>query len=47
MTQTEAPKRRIVVINPNSSLAVTKAIDAGVHPLRIAGSYAGKWVMTV
>jgi hypothetical protein len=37
MTQTEAPKRRILVINPSSSLAVTKAIDAAVHPLRIAG----------
>jgi allantoin racemase len=37
MTQTEAPKRRILVINPSSSLAVTKAIDAAVHPLGIAG----------
>ena len=32
-----APKRRILVINPNSSLAVTKAIDAAVQPLRIEG----------
>jgi hypothetical protein len=37
MTQTEAPKRRILVINPSSSLAVTKVIDAAVHLLRIAG----------
>jgi allantoin racemase len=34
---TEASKRRVLVINPNSSLAVTKAIDAAVRPLRIAG----------
>jgi Asp/Glu/hydantoin racemase len=32
-----APKRRILVINPNSSLAVTQAIDVAVQPLRIAG----------
>lgn len=29
--------RRILVINPNSSLAVTAAIDEGLQPLRIAG----------
>ena len=28
---------RILVINPNSSLAVTAAIDAGLQPLRVAG----------
>jgi len=28
---------RILVINPNSSLAVTSAIDAGLQPLRIDG----------
>lgn len=28
---------RILVINPNSSLAVTAAIDAGLQPLRISG----------
>ena len=28
---------RILVINPNSSLAVTAAIDTGLQPLRIAG----------
>jgi allantoin racemase len=32
-----APKRRILVINPNSSLPVTQAIDAAVQPLRIEG----------
>ena len=37
MTQATAPKRRILVINPNSSLAVTRAIDASVQPLRIEG----------
>jgi Asp/Glu/hydantoin racemase len=37
MTQAAGPKRRILVINPNSSLAVTQAIDAAVQPLRIAG----------
>jgi allantoin racemase len=37
MTQAPAPKRRILVINPNSSLAVTRAIDAAVQPLRIEG----------
>ena len=29
---------RILVINPNSSLAVTAAIDAGLRPLRISGA---------
>ena len=37
MKRTEASKRRILVINPNSSLAVTEAIDLAVRPLRIAG----------
>jgi allantoin racemase len=36
MTQTRA-RGRILVINPNSSLAVTAAIDAALQPLRIAG----------
>jgi allantoin racemase len=30
-------RSRILVINPNSSLAVTAAIDAAMQPLRIAG----------
>ena len=30
-------RTRILVINPNSSLAVTAAIDAALQPLRIAG----------
>lgn len=33
----DASRRRILVINPNSSAAVTAAIDAAVAPLRIAG----------
>src|SRR3984957_4740730 len=36
MTQTRA-RGRILVINPNSSFAVTAAIDAAMQPLRIAG----------
>jgi Asp/Glu/hydantoin racemase len=36
MTQTRA-RGRILVINPNSSVAVTAAIDAALQPLRIAG----------
>jgi allantoin racemase len=36
MTQTRA-RGRILVINPNSSLAVTAAIDAALQPLRIDG----------
>jgi allantoin racemase len=28
---------RILVINPNSTVAVTRAIDDAVEPLRIAG----------
>ena len=30
-------RRRILVINPNSSASVTAAIDEAVAPLRIAG----------
>ena len=37
MTQAGGAPGRILVINPNSSLAVTAAIDAAVQPLRIAG----------
>jgi allantoin racemase len=33
----ERARSRILVINPNSSLAVTAAIDAAMQPLRIAG----------
>ena len=37
MTQTSGSPGRILVINPNSSLAVTAAIDAGLQPLRVSG----------
>jgi allantoin racemase len=37
MSRPVAPPGRILVINPNCSVAVTAAIDAAVQPLRVAG----------
>jgi allantoin racemase len=37
MSALTGPRGRILVINPNSSLAVTAAIEAAVQPLRISG----------
>jgi len=37
MTRTSGSPGRILVINPNSSLAVTAAIDASLQPLRVSG----------
>src|SRR5271156_1904460 len=37
MSALSRPRGRILVINPNSSLAVTAAIEAAVQPLRISG----------
>mgnify|MGYP003341912468 CR=1 FL=1 len=35
-----APADRILVINPNSTDAVTQGIDAAMEPLRLAGGPA-------
>lgn len=40
MTQAPVPAGRVLVINPNSSLAVTAAIDVAVQPLRMPGGPA-------
>src|SRR5271156_144975 len=37
MSALSRPRGRILVINPNSSLQVTAAIEAAVQPLRISG----------
>jgi len=41
---TDAVRKRILVINPNSSQSVTQAIDAALQPLRLAG---GPLIQTV